>query len=126
MKTTNTSKWNAHHLMSWGRKAHRAAAPPPSVSFPRVPQTRSSRLAPEVANGPQRLRGARGRERLHEIASIRRDETVECGHRARDLRGRQETEDANHGQAAVVDLSVELLRLLLLGEALGELERIPE
>mmetsp|Transcript_15824 Transcript_15824/g.23830 ORF Transcript_15824/g.23830 Transcript_15824/m.23830 type:complete len:206 (-) Transcript_15824:246-863(-) len=62
----------------------------------------------------------------HDLSIIRPNDASEGGDRARDLRLRQEAEQANHGEAAVVDLLEQTRRLLLWGRALRELERIEQ
>jgi len=62
----------------------------------------------------------------HDLSIIRPNDASEGGDRARDLRLRQEAEQANHREAAVVDLLEQTRRLLLWGRALRELERIEQ
>mmetsp|Transcript_27089 Transcript_27089/g.64496 ORF Transcript_27089/g.64496 Transcript_27089/m.64496 type:complete len:245 (+) Transcript_27089:200-934(+) len=63
----------------------------------------------------------------HDLAGVRQDEAVEEGHGAGHLLRGEESHDADHGEAAVVDLHQQTLLLLLgrhvLGEAGGVVER---
>merc|ERR1719353_1102107 len=73
--------------------------------------------------GERRIRRGEGR---HVLARVRREaERVEAGH-DETLRGRDEAKEADHREAAVVDLREELLLLLLGRELLGEAEGVEE
>mmetsp|Transcript_4809 Transcript_4809/g.15459 ORF Transcript_4809/g.15459 Transcript_4809/m.15459 type:complete len:318 (+) Transcript_4809:95-1048(+) len=66
------------------------------------------------------------REGRHDLAVVRLDLAGEGRDGARHLGFRDEREEAEHGEAAVVDLDVELLGLLLGGQLLCEAERVEE
>ena len=63
---------------------------------------------------------------VHQNAKRSAHEPCHRGHRARDVLRRHQTNDANHGEAAVVKLRQALRRLLLLSEATDEAKWIPE
>ena len=67
-----------------------------------------------------------GAERAHDLTIVRLDLAREGGDGARHLGLRDEREEAKHGKAAVVDLDVELARLLLVRQLLGEAEGVEE
>ena len=67
-----------------------------------------------------------GGERGHVVAVVRQRDAAERGHGARDLRLGEEAEEAEHGEAAVVDLDEAAALLLLGGGVLREADGIPE
>mmetsp|Transcript_63911 Transcript_63911/g.142779 ORF Transcript_63911/g.142779 Transcript_63911/m.142779 type:complete len:245 (+) Transcript_63911:312-1046(+) len=85
-----------------------------------------TRLAPDVADGPQGLGAAGGEEGGHDVTAVGGDDAVQGRDGAWHAGSRDEAKEANHGKAAVVDLSVQLLRLLLGGQVFGEAERVPQ
>ena len=66
-----------------------------------------------------------GGERGHVVAVVRQRDAAERGHGARDLRLGEEAEEAEHGEAAVVDLDEAAALLLLGGGVLREADRVP-
>jgi len=65
-------------------------------------------------------------ERSHDFARVWLDDTGKKRDRSRDGLFAKETEDTQHGETSVVDLSLESLGLGILGLVLGQLERIVE
>merc|ERR1719263_1579739 len=65
-------------------------------------------------------------ERDHDVAVVRRDHVLERRDGARDRGLGDDREDAEHGKAAVVDLSEAPARLLLGGVGLEEVEGVVE
>ena len=65
-------------------------------------------------------------ERNHHVAGVGRDDTLEEGDGARDSSFCKETENPNHGKAAIVDLRNESLLPLLVTHALVETKGIVE
>ena len=63
-------------------------------------------------------------ERNHAVAIVRDGDAIQRRHGSRDLVGRKEPEDAEHGKSAIVDLRQPSSRLLLLTSVLREAERI--
>ena len=60
----------------------------------------------------------------HAVAIIRDGDAAQRRHGSRDLVGREEAEDAEHGKSAVVDLCQPSSRLFLFTSVLREAERI--
>ena len=66
-----------------------------------------------------------GGERGHVVAVVRQRDAAERGHGARELGLGEEAEEAEHGEAAVVDLDEAAALLLLGGGVLREADRVP-